>query len=168
MQDLVGAAVTGGAAEADALIRAVWPRAYRIALSVLRDHALAEDAAQESCAILFRKVGWLKSVAAFRVWFYKIVLREAVALRKRTLRQKDALAVNSLDLDAAVTRIDISNALSRLPRMQRDCTALHYYADLSSKEIGLILKIPDSSVRFHIMRAKKTLRETLRQEINAA
>jgi RNA polymerase sigma-70 factor (ECF subfamily) len=162
LERLVEAARTGGSNDADELIRAVWPRAYGIALSILRNHSLAEDAAQESCAMLFRYIRRLRSTAAFNTWFYRIVVRQAVAIEKRSVREplgsEPAIAG---DLDDLLVRVDILHALATLPAAQRAAIALHYYAEMNSREISSILNLPDSSVRFHIMRAKKTLEKSL-------
>lgn len=160
--DLIAAAIDGGVAEADALLRAVWPRAYRIAFSVLRNRMLAEDAAQEACAVLFRSIGKLRCAQAFGVWFYRIVVRQAVALEKRNAHpQPEPLCSGGSDLDASLLRIDVAKALAALSPPQRIAIALHYYAEMNSREIAQVLAIPDSSVRFHIMRAKRALEQTL-------
>lgn len=161
---LVRAAQAGGSTEADRLIEAVWPRAFRIAHSVLRDHALAEDAAQEACAILFREVRRLRSAGAFGVWFYRIVVREAMALERRRKSYEELPDVASPNTDAALMRIDVATSLAALTIAQRTCIALHFYAEMNSREIASILGMPDSSVRFHIMIGKRALRKMLESE----
>src|SRR6185437_10237666 len=79
--DLVDLARTGSRGAIEALIEHVWPHAYRIALGVLHDRSLAEDAAQEACAIVYREIRKLRSVQAFGVWFYRIVVRETLSVR---------------------------------------------------------------------------------------
>ena len=51
----------GGSEALEELIAAVWPEAYRLALVILRDRGLAEDAAQEACAAIARSLTSLKS-----------------------------------------------------------------------------------------------------------
>jgi RNA polymerase sigma-70 factor (ECF subfamily) len=151
----------------DDLIRAVWPRAYRIAFSVVRNHMLAEDAAQEACAILFRSIRHLRSAEAFGVWFYRIVVRQAVAVEKRNVTVSARTpALQTCDLDRTLERIDMCTVLARLIPQQRIAIALHYYAEMNSREIAEILGIQDSSVRFHIMRAKQSLEKSLKEQID--
>jgi RNA polymerase sigma-70 factor (ECF subfamily) len=160
--DLIAAARDGDRTDVDRLIQAVWPHAFRIALSMLRDRPLAEDAAQEACAIVFRSVAGLRSVEAFSTWLYRIVLREAMAVERRC---RPARIIGELKqvftTDDADARIDILDALARLTPVQRACVTLAYYARMNSREIAAILSIPDSSVRFHIMNAKKHLEHML-------
>jgi RNA polymerase sigma-70 factor (ECF subfamily) len=164
--DLVERARRGGAAEADDLIRAVWPRAYSIAVSIVNDASLAEDAAQEACAILFRSIRRLRSIEAFGVWFYRIVVRQAVAIARWNSR--DAMPEpqrGASDLDSSLLRIDVQRALNTLTPAQRIAIALYYYAELNSHEIAATLSMPNSSVRFHIMLAKRSLAQALRNQV---
>lgn len=165
LRDVIESAMNGGAAEADDLICVVWPRAYRIAFSIVRNHTLAEDVAQEACAILFRSIGRLRSIEAFGVWFYRIVVRQAVAAEKRNAQPAWEPQFNSHeDLDVALTRIDVVNALATLTPAQRVVIALNYYAEMNSREIADVLGIADSSVRFQAMRAKRALQKALAEQ----
>jgi RNA polymerase sigma-70 factor (ECF subfamily) len=159
---LVEAARSGGVSELEALVRAVWPYAYRISQSILHDRALAEDAAQEACAVLFRHIKRLRAAPAFTVWFYRIVVREALAIRKRAFATTIELEPSSSSLlDDVLTRIEVLDALMELLAPQRVCVALSVCGEMSSREIGAVLEISDSTVRFHIMRARRTLEKSL-------
>jgi RNA polymerase sigma-70 factor (ECF subfamily) len=160
--DLVEAARLGEPGAADRLLAQAWPHAFRIARSILRDDGLAEDAAQEACAIVYCTVVRLRSAFAFRVWFYRIAVREAMRLdRKRALL---AVFVSEPaacpDPSESIERLDVRRALARLSRAQRAAVVLHYYAEMNSREIAAVLGVPDATVRFHLARARRTL-ETL-------
>lgn len=162
--DPIEAARRGHHGAVERLIELVWSDAFRIALSVVRDRTFAEDAAQEACAILFRSIRSLRSADAFKVWFFRIVMREAIKLERRALREQAPDQHPASDLGATDQRVDVRSALFKLPPRQRAAVVLHYYADLNSVEIAEILGIPDSSVRFHIMRAKRSLQHLLARE----
>jgi RNA polymerase sigma-70 factor (ECF subfamily) len=160
--DVIEAARLGEPGAGDRLVAQAWPHAFRIARSILRDRELAEDAAQEACAIVYAKAATLRSVFAFRVWFYRIVVREAMRLdRKRALHSLFAWepAANP-ELGDSILRLDVLRALGRLSRAQRAAVVLHFYAEMNSREIAAVLGIPDSTVRFHLVHAKRRL-ETL-------
>jgi RNA polymerase sigma-70 factor (ECF subfamily) len=161
--DAIEAARLGEADARDRLIALAWPHAYRIARSMLRDGDLAQDAAQEACAIVYRSLGSLRSAEAFRVWFYRIATREALRLdRKRALISIFAAepAASGTD-DESIRRIDVLRALAKLPRAQRAAVVLHYYADMNSREIAAVLGTPDATVRFHLVRARRSLEASL-------
>jgi RNA polymerase sigma factor (sigma-70 family) len=99
--ELIDAARTGGQSDIDRLIEAIWPDTYRLARGILDDSHIAEDAAQDACAIVYRTISSLREAAAFRVWLYRIVEREA---KQRARRQ--SVAVRRIPMQS-----DISDAL---------------------------------------------------------
>jgi RNA polymerase sigma-70 factor (ECF subfamily) len=150
-------------AEVASFIRAIWPQAYRVAFSVLRDHGLAEDAAQEACARILAAMPKLRAPQAFDVWLYRIVVRTALAIgRKQRRNEQFALEIVATTEPAeSLVKIDVMRALDRLTPRQRAVVALHYFAEMSSREIAKVLAIPDSTVRFHVMNARKILEPLL-------
>ncbi len=144
------------------LIAAIWPEAYRVALSILRDRGMAEDVAQEACAAIARSLPALKDSGAFHAWSYKIVVNHALAaLRGRRHTQSlDALASQEFRFDAG-DAVDLYAALASLSAVQRAAVLLHYYAGLNSLEIAAATGLPPSSIRFHLMLARRALRKAL-------
>lgn len=153
--ELIQAARIGEADSMERLLQALWPHAYRIARSIVHDDTLAEDAAQEASAIIYRTIGALKSAGAFRVWAYRIVAREAIRIAKRCAAEpylKDESLLADID-----TKIDVMRALSSLQPDQRAAVVLHYYAGLSSSEIGAVLGVPGATVRFRLSKVRERL-----------
>lgn len=158
---LIDGARSGGA-ELEQLICAVWPEAYRIAFSILRDRGLAEDAAQEACAAIARSLPSLKKTDGFSPWSYKIVVNHAiVAVRRRRRTQsldEPPPATGAADRSEA---LDLHDALMKLPVEQRGAVVLHYYVGLNSREIAASTGLPPSTIRFHLMLARRTLHKAL-------
>lgn len=163
----IASALAGDAAATDALIAAIWPRCFRLAATVIGDRSLAQDAAQEACVIVHRKVRVLRDAAAFDTWLYRIVMREAGRIRRRNERASDvgyrAFAAEEPDALA----LDIWQALAALPSAQRDVVVLFYFDDLPSAEIAAILHIPHITVRTRLARARKRLRGLLTEHPHA-
>jgi RNA polymerase sigma-70 factor, ECF subfamily len=157
---LVEAAQRGSPADIDALVEAVWPDACRLAYAILGDRASAEDAAQEACITMYRSITSLRSAAAFRVWFYRILVRAASGVREKSRRQQPNAEDLSYRVDDAAS-IDVWRALAALPKHLRDVVVLRYFEDLSSREIASVLRIPDGTVRFRLMIAMRRLRPLL-------
>lgn len=156
----VRAAQQGSQAALDALVEAVWPGCYRVAFCALGNPALAEDAAQEACIALYRGVPSLREVAAFDTWLYRIVVREAARVRRQRPRPTPTgdMAVN---VDGVAVEVDMRHALAALSPRLREVTVLHYFEDLTSREIAAVLGIPDGTVRFRLMMARRRLRHIL-------
>jgi RNA polymerase sigma factor (sigma-70 family) len=160
-RDLVEAARRGSALEIERLLQAVWPVAYRLAYSVLADRQTAQDAAQESCVILYRTIASLRDPAAFRAWFYRIVVREASSLKRRHFESSIGKEPAQQQFEDQTTALDVWRALSTLPQHLRDVIVLRYFEDLPSREIASILRIHDGAVRFRLMVARRRLRPLL-------
>ncbi len=144
------------------LIAAVWPEAFRVAVTILRDRGLAEDAAQDACAAIARALPRLRSSSSFSAWAYKTIVAHAltVARRRRGTLPLDAVAERASDLDRSDV-IDLHRALATLSPQQRAATLLHYYAGLRSEEIAGAIGVSASTVRFHLMLARRRLRNAL-------
>ena len=150
-----------GGASLERLIAVVWPEAYRTAFSILRDRGLAEDAAQEACAAMARSLSALKDAGAFDAWCYKIIVHQAIVVARRRPRTQalDTLA-ERVYFDQNDS-LDLYNALASLPVVQRGVIILHYYVGLNSRELADATGLPSSTVRFHLMLARRALRRAL-------
>jgi RNA polymerase sigma-70 factor (ECF subfamily) len=156
----IDAARLGDPGAIDIVIAAAWPHAFRIALSIVRHPMSAEDAAQEACARVVRSINTLHSAQSFGLWFYRLVVREALMLERgrRNHEPLDALDIPSASpLTDALVRIDVLHALGTLPPRERAVIALAYYAELKSHEIGSVLELPAGTVRYLLSCARKKL-----------
>ncbi len=160
LKDLVDAARAGAPDDVESLLRAVWPDAYRLARAIVGEDGPAEDVAQEACIIVYRTLASLRDSAAFRTWFYRIVVREAAAIQRRRSRAEAATEIPAGLVDPAAS-VDVWRALSRLPHKLREVVVLRFFEDLSSREIAAVLGIPDGTVRFRLMIARRRLRPLL-------
>lgn len=160
--ELIQAARDGGPAPLERLLEVVWPDAYRLAYAILGEPQSAQDAAQEACIIVYRTIASLRNVAAFRVWLYRIVVREAAEIKRRRPLAEQAVEMGPEQHQADPgTAIDVWRALSFLPQHLRDVVVLRYFEDLPSREIASILRSTDAVVRFRLTIAKRRLRPLL-------
>jgi len=158
--DRIAAALAGEAGSAERLVSGVWPGCFRLAASVIGDRDLAEDAAQEACAVVYRKVRSLRSVDAFDSWLYRIVMRESSRVRRRHGVVAEQ-AIEPYAVNDETTSLDVWKALSALPPDFRDVTVLFYFDDLKTEEIATILRVAHATVRTRLARARERLRGLL-------
>lgn len=158
--DLITGAMSGDEAAIERLIVAVWPASFRLAASLIGDRSLAEDAAQESCAIVHRKVAALRSPEAFDAWMYRIVAREASRIR-RAYAGSNTLSYEHGFITDTTANLDVWRALAVLSQPLREVTVLFYFDDLKSEEIARILHVPHATVRTRLARARERLRVEL-------
>ncbi len=164
---LARAASNGGEGAHEALVRALWPDAYRIAWSILGERGAAEDAAQAACAAICAKLLTLADTGAFVAWAYRIVVSHArdlararSRLQRRELVGYDGVTAESTS-DDPTGRLDLEVAIGRLPDALRLVLELHYFVGLTSREVGTALGIPAATVRFRLMTARRRLRPLL-------
>src|SRR5687768_2587084 len=88
------------------LVRATQTMAFAVAVGVLRDTGIAQDAVQQAYLQAFRRLGTLQEPAAFAGWLRRIVITVASNMRRArrlTLLQLDDLPAVPV-LDEAETR----------------------------------------------------------------
>jgi RNA polymerase sigma-70 factor, ECF subfamily len=158
--DVVSAALTGDEVAAEQLVAAVWPGCFRLAATVIGDRSLAQDAAQEACAIVHRKVRGLRSAGAFDAWLYRIVMREAARMRHRNRRVVEPAFEPPPGVDDTAA-LDVWRALGTLSPELRDVTVLFYFDDLRSEDIAAVLGVRHATVRTRLARARERLRGLL-------
>jgi RNA polymerase sigma factor (sigma-70 family) len=145
--------------------------AYGLALRVLRDPALAQDAVQDAF------LGVWRTAAAFdprrgkaQTWLLTLVHRRAVDVvrredRRRTEQLDDApvAAAESTDEEASVReqRRAVQAALALLPADQREALELSYYGGLTQTELAERLGIPLGTVKSRVFAGLARLRDLL-------
>jgi RNA polymerase sigma-70 factor (ECF subfamily) len=161
----------------DRLARAAARRGYAIARDLLRDAAEAEDAVQESLARAC--AGWerLRDADALEGWFYRVLTNHCLrTLKRRRIfswfrRGNDddgdapelELPAGGLLPDEALARATETTrclrAVERLPPMQKAALVLRYGHDLSVDEVADAMGIGPGTVKTHLVRGLRKLRE---------
>jgi RNA polymerase sigma factor (sigma-70 family) len=109
--------------------------AYRVAYRLLGDRSDAEEIAQETLA---RALTRWKSVAGHdEPWVARVATNLAIGRwrhRRPTIPFEDGPETASREMHAhALERLGLIEALSRLPRRQREVITLRYLADLPER-----------------------------------
>jgi RNA polymerase sigma factor (sigma-70 family) len=158
--------------------------AYRLALRVVRDAALAEDVVQEAFLTVWRQADRFdRTHGRASTWILTLVHRRAVDLVRRQARfnalpdQLEAMAplpasAESTEDDVALReeRRNVQAALATLSRAEREVLELAYWGGLTQSEIATALGIPSGTVKSRTFTALARLREALSRgaELTAA
>lgn len=159
-EHLISAAIAGREFAVERLIAAIWPACFHLAASLIGDRTLAQDAAQEACVVVHRKIQTLKSASAFDAWMYRIVARESSRVRRRHTSVNPQSYQRGFGPDTTEA-MDVWRALAALSPQLREVTVLFYFDDLPTDEIAGILRIPHATVRTKLWRARARLRSLL-------
>jgi RNA polymerase sigma factor (sigma-70 family) len=139
----------------------------RVAFVVCGDEGLAEDVAQASWWIAWRKLGSLRDPDRLKPWLVAIAANEARKLLRRERRHPVVelkVAHDSApeaDLAGGIDRVDLANALARLKPEDRTLVALRYVADLDATELAPFAGMSASGVRTRLSRLLDRLRKEL-------
>jgi RNA polymerase sigma-70 factor (ECF subfamily) len=148
--------------------------AYGLALRVLRNEQLAEDAVQEGFLAVWRSaVGFRADRGKASSWILTLVHRRAVDLvRREERRRTEPLAEESATQPAAretteeaawlrYERERVQGALKQLPDTQREALELAYYGGFSQSELAERLGVPLGTVKSRMFGGLARLRELL-------
>jgi RNA polymerase sigma-70 factor (ECF subfamily) len=149
--------------------------AYGLALRVLRDDRLAEDAVQEGFLTVWRSAaGFRAERAKASTWILTLVHRRAVDLVRREDRRRaepladDAAAAigdpGTSTEEAAWLRFErerVQAALGQLPDVQREAIELAYYGGYSQSELAEKLGVPLGTIKSRMFAGLARLRELL-------
>jgi len=163
--ELVEAAVAGDIDSFGELARRYYPSMVAIAYSVLADHGLAEDAAQEAFAEALGSIKALKDKGKFAPWLASIcrnVAKDIVASRAKQINAEDvSQAAESDSSDESIRAV--RRAIEQLPVSARELIVLRYYDGLSYEEISSVLGISRASINGRLTRAKRKMANWLQR-----
>jgi len=126
---------------------------------VLRDHQLAEDAAQEAFARGLVGLPRLKEPAKFAPWLARICRNVAIDMMRNRPPQVSAegLAQPYDGGQEESTAQMVREAIARLPVALREVTLLRYYNDCSYEQISAVLGLSKMTINGRLTRAKRNL-----------
>jgi RNA polymerase sigma-70 factor (ECF subfamily) len=151
-------------ADVEDLFRANYERLVRVLTAASGDAGDAADAVQEAFVqayVHWRRVrtyddpvAWIRHVALHRV----LNARRSRERRARALGRFGARADEvSAPTEAGDRRVDVSRALAQLPPRQRAVVALHYFAQLSVREVADAMGTSEGTVKSQLHDARRAL-----------
>jgi RNA polymerase sigma-70 factor (ECF subfamily) len=153
-----------------ALVEQYAPTLYRVAFSVVRNAADAEDAVQEAFLRVLRHRETLDEVRDHRVWLVRIVWNIVLDRKRRAKTRPETDDVSELArvlpaeglsaeerAAAAQHHAHMLALVDGLPAKEREVLVLSAFEELSSVEIASVLGITESSVRSRLFRARNQM-----------
>jgi len=148
--------------------------AYGLAVRILRDEALAQDAVQEAFLGIWRSADrFLAERAKASTWILTLVHRRAVDLVRREDRRRgepleqapEPAAPATVEEEATLgfQRRVVQEALRRLPPEPREALELGYYGGLTQSELAECLDQPLGTIKSRMFMGLARLRDLLAQ-----
>ncbi|WP_405982032.1 RNA polymerase sigma factor [Streptomyces sp. NBC_00158] len=164
----------GDEASTEAVYRRWRPMVHALALRALGDPREAEDVTQQVFLAAWRgRAGYRPGPGGLGAWLTGITrhkVADALEARRRLARVVLAAAQRAGEPrtvtqvpppEQALDRVLVLGELARLPRAQRHVLCLAFYADLSQSQISERTGLPLGTVKSHMRRALRALRQSL-------
>lgn len=181
MQDqgeLIQAAAAGSRSAFDELVRLKRERVARVAYQITGDWDDALDVAQGVFLRLWKGLGQFDPSRRFDTWLYRVTVNAAIdMLRSRgpkgmiqrlpedpgQLADTSAEAVDS-PLEAAELQRAFQRLAAGLAPKQRTAFVLKEIEGLETDEVARIMQVAESTVRNHLLQARRILRAGLERD----
>jgi len=155
------------------LVRRHERKVFGMGLSFFRNREDASDFTQEVFLKVYRGLSGFEGKSRFSTWLYKIAYNTAV---NRVTRNREYQSLASEEEGETLLRDNetperilvrqaakqaLLDAMKELPERYRVCVDLFFFFDRSYQEIEAITGYPVNTIKSHVFRAKKMLREKL-------
>lgn len=170
---LLAGAADGNEAAFRSLVDRHLPGVLALARRMLRNEAEAEDVAQEALLKLWRSRDALEvGLYGLKPWLRRVVSNLCIDKMRSSQRltvtddvpEQAEPAEQLAQLEAQDASRRVEGAIKVLPDRQRTALTLFHYEGLSQIEVGRIMGVSDEAVESLLARARRTLKEALRNE----
>jgi RNA polymerase sigma-70 factor (ECF subfamily) len=152
----------------ESVVREYTKAVFNIAFRIVNEYEDAMDITQTTFLKAYENIDSYNPSHAIFSWLYKIAVNESINLIKRKKRtvllDSDlGLQVDGPESEYAQneTSKQLQKALMTLSVEYRTVLILRHFQDLSYREIGVILGIPERTVKSRIFSGRRLLRESL-------
>ncbi|WP_286883981.1 sigma-70 family RNA polymerase sigma factor [Aneurinibacillus sp. UBA3580] len=138
---------------------------YRIARSIVKADDACADAIQEAILKAYTGIVSLREARYFKTWLIRILIHECYRIlqEKRRFIPTETIhtAANESSLQAMERTIEVQEIVDALEDELRLPVILYYFENLSVKEVGKLLALPEGTVKSRLSRARKKLAQAL-------
>lgn len=130
---------------------------YRLAFSILRNDADAQDAVSEAIVLAFEKCHQLRKTSSAKSWLMQILVNSSKKIAVQS--NKYVLLENEIKYEQAeeFKDDDMWETVMELDEEFREVVVLYYYEQFSVREIGKMLRVPEGTVKSRLARAREKL-----------
>lgn len=142
---------------------------FRVALSLSRNRADAEDLVQETLLCAYRGARTFQGRSSARTWMLRILTRVASRSWRKAQRRGPTVSldagaegergVDDPGIGAVEHRLDVMDILAELSEPHREVLLLREIWDLSYDEIAATLGVPRGTVESRLSRAREQFRQ---------
>ncbi len=157
--------------EFEKFFTANFDRLVRSVTAISGDAEVATDSVQDAFIKAYARWSQLKKYDDPTLWVRRVAINKSRDTRRSFLRRRaredrfdDPTVAEQAVVWQSDAEIDVEGVLHQLSPRQRSVAALFYLEDLSVAEIAASLDISDGAVKFHLNKARTSLRVLLGHE----
>lgn len=156
------------------LLQAVEKKALATAYFLSDNRGIAEDILQETYMKCFMEINKLKEPKAFKVWFFKILVRTGWEMSKKqsslvpleiTSENEELFCDENQERKNVIDNYEIKNvmenAINNLSRNLKTVVILYYYNDMSVEEISKVTGCFKATIKSRLFYARAALKKQL-------
>ncbi len=137
----------------------------RFIQGMVKNSSVAEELTQESFLKAWKALPQFGFKSTLKTWVYSVALNTARDWLRSHRHSIEWNEINeTIDKTESPETRAVREGLSQLDEDTRALLMLHYYDDLTQKEMGIILKIPEGTVKSRLFKAKGALKQILLQQ----
>lgn len=171
----------------EALMRRFNRKLFRVARSILKNDADAEDALQDAYLQAYRRLGDFRGEAQLGTWLTRIVINQCLMRLRADRRDPVVVSFHPDDAGGPGTEVPdekvesptdaafrgeirrlLEHRIDALPLAMRTVLVMRDIEDMSVQETAESLGIPPATVRTRLFRARALLREMLARDTDTA
>jgi RNA polymerase sigma-70 factor, ECF subfamily len=168
-EDVIDLVLEGDREAFAILVRRHRSRVLRLGMSFLHDAEDAADFTQDVFVKAYTALGSFKGRSSFSTWLLRIAYNTAINAKQRRRESQELGPDDELygesGADEAHERVEtiaaVRAAMAELPPRQAICVELFFSYNLKYAEISEITGFPVNTIKSHVFRAKKLLRQKL-------
>jgi RNA polymerase sigma-70 factor (ECF subfamily) len=134
---------------------------YGLCYRLLCRHEDAEDAVQTTFIKAFRSIGRFRGECALKTWLHRIAVNQSIEILRKRKSSPLELIEDACGLDDShhlAERLAVQEALRGVRRDHYVVLVLRFWQQLSYDEIADLLRVPLSTVKMRLKRAKDEFR----------
>lgn len=171
--ELVSNILKGDKYSFDILVEPYITQAHKTSYLILGDFKLSEDAVQESLLQTYLSIDKFDpEIASFKTWFNSIVVNTSLKISRKKLftlefKEKHYNVSGESSEDVCLNQEEheiIFECVQKLKIKLRTVVVLHYFQDLSVKEIADTLNVKEGTVKSRLYKARIKLEEILKEK----
>lgn len=166
---LISAARAGDEQALVSLLEAARPDVLRYARISCNSRDDADDAAQQTLWLLYRRLGTLRALTSLPAWLFTVVRRECLRLARLAtgFLPSELLHRNLRNSTRPLhdLRLDLAHAIASLPDHYRQVVLLRDIEEMSIDEISFALSLTREATKARLHRARVLIREYLGDDL---